>query len=227
MDHISPVTLNNIHIITDFDGTITNRDTLEALLNRYGTPEWMAIEDRLEQNLLTVDDAFRQQMALMEVSLEDAISMIVKTIRVDGTVIECAKKVREAGGRFTIISAGFHEVISGMLDGKMPEGVSIHANRLEVKNNRWTVIPSSTPRIKGLCTHCKRHWVEDAKAGGDYIVYVGDGYTDRCPAEAADRVYARGSLLDYRLQQGLPSLEFRNFAELWRDLTEWIQKGQM
>ena len=226
MDRISPITFDNIHIITDFDGTITNRDTLEALLNRFGTPEWRAIEDRLEQNLLTVDDAFRQQMALMDVSLDDALSMISKTIRVDNTVIQCAKNVRAAGGRFSIISAGFHEVISGMLNGKMPEGIGIHANHLEVKNNRWNVIPSSTPKIKGLCTHCKRYWVEQAKTGGDYVVYVGDGYTDRCPAEAADRVYARGSLLDHRLKQGLPTFELRNFSELWNDVSEWIQKGQ-
>jgi 2-hydroxy-3-keto-5-methylthiopentenyl-1-phosphate phosphatase len=226
MNKTSPVNLNNIHIITDFDGTITNRDTLEALLNRFGTPEWITIEDRLEQNLLTVDDAFRQQMALMDASLDDALSLVVKTIQVDSTLIECARQVRAIGGRFSIISAGFHEIISVMLNGKMPEGVAVHANRLEVKNDHWIVIPSSTPKIKGLCTHCKRYWVEEAKAAGDFVVYVGDGYTDRCPAESADRVYARGSLLDHRLQQEQPTFEFRDFAELWRDLTDWIQKGQ-
>ena len=220
----SPFKHNNIHIISDFDGTITDRDTLETLLNRFGTPEWLEIEHRLENDLVTVDDAFQQQMALLNVSLDEALCQVENSIITDDTVGECAENVQAAGGRFTIVSAGFHEIIAHMLDGKIPQDVAIYANRIEVNDNHWTVIPSPTPKIRGLCTHCKRYWVEKARDAGDYVVYVGDGYTDRCPAEAAHRVYARGTLLDYRTREGLPTHPLQNFGALWQDLEQLIQK---
>ena len=223
MDTFPPVALSRIHILTDFDGTITNHDTLERLLDRFGTPEWIAIEKRLEQGLLTVDDAFQQQMTLLDVSLDEALETLDKTIQVDTTIGECAQEVIAAGGKFTIISAGFHEIIAHMLDGKIPEEVNIYANRIQINDNHWTVIPSPSPKLKGLCTHCKRYWVEQAKQQGDYIIYVGDGFTDRCPAEAADRVYARKSLWEYRIQQGLPTSPFRDFRSIWQDLINTLK----
>lgn len=223
MDTFLPVALHRVHILTDFDGTITDHDTLETLLGRFGTPEWITIEKRLEQGLLTVDDAFQQQMTLLDVSLDKALETLDKTIRIDDTIGECARGVIEAGGKFTIISAGFREIIAHMLDGKIPEEVNIYANRIQINDNHWTVIPSPSPKLKGLCTHCKRYWVERAKQQGDYVVYVGDGFTDRCPAEAADRVYACRSLWDYRTKQGLPTFPFRDFKSIWQDLIKAVK----
>jgi len=218
MNLFPPLDLNHIHIITDFDGIITDHDTLETLLKQFGTPEWLHIERRLEQGLLTVDDAFRQQMGLLEVSLKDALEALDNEIQIDETVGECAKELLENGGQFTIASAGFTEIISHLLNGVIPKGVTVRANQVEIINNRWTVIPSPTPKIKGLCTHCKRYWVEKAKVAGDIVIYVGDGFTDRCPAEAADRVYARGSLLTYRQEKGLPTYPFQDFGTMWNDI---------
>ena len=218
MNLVPPYNLNQVHIITDFDGIITDQDTLETLLRRFGSPEWLRIEHRLEQGLLTVDDAFQQQMGLLEVSLEEALNTLDDVIQIDTTVGECAKELLAGGGRFTIASAGFGEIISHLLKGILPEGVVIHANQVEIINNHWAVIPSPTPKLKGLCTHCKRYWVEKAKEAGDFVIYVGDGFTDRCPAEAADRVYARGSLLTYRKEQGLPTYPFQDFGTMWNDI---------
>ncbi len=227
MSHSSLFDLTRIHLITDFDGTITDRDTLEFLLDRYGSPEWVAIENQVEQDKISVDEAFQQQMALMRVSMEEARATLDGGIMVDRTFKDCTEAIIHAGGRVSIVSAGFREIIEYMLRDKIPDGVAVHANSLEVTDGRWRVIPSPSPKIRGLCTHCKRYWVEQAKAAGDFVVYAGNGYTDRCPAEAAHRVYARDVLWDHRIRLGLDTERLTDFAELWQDLVHCSLGGQV
>jgi 2-hydroxy-3-keto-5-methylthiopentenyl-1-phosphate phosphatase len=45
-------------------------------------------------------------------------------------------------------------------------------------------------------------------------VLVGDGLSDRCGAREADRVVARGTLLDWCAAEGVPALPFRDFADV-------------
>ena len=227
MSHSSLFDLTRIHLITDFDGTITDRDTLEFLLDRYGSPEWVTIENQVEQDKISVDEAFQQQMALLRVSMEDALAAVRKERNVDKTFGECAESIIHAGGRVSIVSAGFREIIDYMLRDKITDSVAVYANSLEVTDGRWKVIPSPSPKIRGLCTHCKRYWVEQAKAAGDFVVYAGNGYTDRCPAEAAQRVFARDVLWDHRTRMGLDTERLTDFADLWKDLVQISQGGQV
>ena len=45
-------------------------------------------------------------------------------------------------------------------------------------------------------------------------MYVGDGYSDRCVALAADRVFARDGLVDYLERKGVAYEPFEDFAQL-------------
>jgi 2-hydroxy-3-keto-5-methylthiopentenyl-1-phosphate phosphatase len=52
------------------------------------------------------------------------------------------------------------------------------------------------------------------QALGYFTVMVGDGLSDRCGAEAADAVLARGGLLAWCRSRGLPAQEFDTFADV-------------
>ena len=45
-------------------------------------------------------------------------------------------------------------------------------------------------------------------------VFIGDGTSDQCPAEAADFVFAKAGLIDYCRENGIAHVAFRTFAEL-------------
>jgi 2-hydroxy-3-keto-5-methylthiopentenyl-1-phosphate phosphatase len=53
-----------------------------------------------------------------------------------------------------------------------------------------------------------------ALADGSEVVYVGDGYSDRCAAEDADRVFARRGLAAYLEERGVPFEPFEDFFEI-------------
>ena len=60
---------------------------------------------------------------------------------------------------------------------------------------------SATPSACPVCGEpCKRSDV----AGLDDFVYVGDGFSDRCVAQAATRVFARDGLAEYLDARGVP-----------------------
>ena len=47
-----------------------------------------------------------------------------------------------------------------------------------------------------------------------HVVYVGDGYSDRCAALAADRVFATAGLARYLAERGTPFEPFSDFHAL-------------
>ena len=51
-------------------------------------------------------------------------------------------------------------------------------------------------------------------AGDDDFVYVGDGFSDRCVAKAASRVFARDGLAEYLDEKGVPFEPFDDFYDV-------------
>jgi len=90
-----------------------------------------------------------------------------------------------------VISAGFHELIEPVLER---EGVELEvlANRVDARPDGWRV----RFRDEAACLTCGEPCKRGSLAGTPYV-YVGDGYSDRCAALAADRVFARDALAAY------------------------------
>ena len=56
--------------------------------------------------------------------------------------------------------------------------------------------------------------MRDWRARGYRTVLVGDGMSDRCGARAADRVLARGALLDWCRGEGIDARPFQSFDDV-------------
>jgi len=71
------------------------------------------------------------------------------------------------------------------------EGVRLDvlANRVDARPQGWVV----EFRDEAACATCGEPCKRGSLAGEPYV-YVGDGYSDRCAALAADRVFARDAL---------------------------------
>ena len=64
-----------------------------------------------------------------------------------------------------------------------------------------------------ICEHCDEECKRASLPQGDGpLVFVGDGYSDRCAALAADRVFATRALVTYLEERGLP---FERFDDLY------------
>lgn len=80
------------------------------------------------------------------------------------------------------------------------EGVRLEvlANRVEAGPDGWRV----RFRDEAVCATCGEPCKRGALAASPYV-YIGDGYSDRCAALAADRVFARDSLATHLDELGV------------------------
>ena len=94
----------------------------------------------------------------------------------------------------------------------------VDSNRLEVRRG---AIELDFPYEQDGCGHCgmcKALPVRRAKARGHRAVYIGDGYSDRCAVSEADVVFAKDSLAEHCLANGIPYHAFASLA----DVQTWV-----
>jgi 2-hydroxy-3-keto-5-methylthiopentenyl-1-phosphate phosphatase len=62
----------------------------------------------------------------------------------------------------------------------------------------------------------------DRLAAGRQIAYVGDGWSDRCAAKAADLVFARGTLAEHLAAEGVPFQPFDDLFDVRDGLRRYL-----
>jgi 2-hydroxy-3-keto-5-methylthiopentenyl-1-phosphate phosphatase len=180
-------------LIVDWDGTITERDSLLMVLEEFGDwEECRRLGDLLFAGKVTLREEIERQFATVTAPLDVVVDWAVDNVRVRPGLPELAALSP------IVVSSGFHELIDPVL---AREGVTVdlHANNVEARPDGWRPIWRELP-VCAICGQpCKRADLPENGA----VVYVGDGYSDRCAALAANRVFARRGLAAYLDEQGI------------------------
>ena len=172
-----------MRLVVDWDGTITVRDSLVQVIHGFGDPALLAeLEPRVGVDL-TLHEEIALEFRAITTPLDEVVAWVVANVEVRDGLHELAERHRPL-----VISAGFHELIEPVLER---EGVRLEvlANRVDVRPEGWVV----EFRDEAACATCGEPCKRGSLAGEPYV-YVGDGYSDRCAALAADRVFARDAL---------------------------------
>ena len=189
--------------MADWDGTITVRDSLVLVIERFGDPELLR---RLEPRVgvdLTLHEEIALEFERLTAPLDEVVAWVVEHVEVRPGLRELAERHAP-----TVISAGFHELIEPVL---VREGVALDvlANTVEARADGWRV----RFRDEASCATCGEPCKRGGLAGEPYV-YVGDGYSDRCAALAADRVFARDGLARYLDEQGVAYERFDDLRDV-------------
>jgi 2-hydroxy-3-keto-5-methylthiopentenyl-1-phosphate phosphatase len=190
-----------VRLVLDWDGTCTEVDGLHMLLEEFGDRD---VFERMEGVLgdgLTLHEVIGTEIATITVPLGDAVDWV----RGHVTLRPGFRELAEARDP-VILSSGFHELIEPVLER---EGVELEvlANRLDARPGGWRALW----RDEAVCATCGEACKRGVLAGRGPYVYVGDGYSDRCAALAAERVFARDGLARYLRAIGHP---FEGFDDL-------------
>jgi 2-hydroxy-3-keto-5-methylthiopentenyl-1-phosphate phosphatase len=148
--------------------------------------------------------------------LADVVRWELENVRVRGGFRSFVERARERGWRVVIVSSGFHELIEPILEREGVE-VELFANRVDARVEGWRVLWRYDDDCGECGESCKRTVAERYADGGE-LVYVGDGYSDRCAALASDRVFATRGLARYLDEQGVAYEYFDDFDDIARSL---------
>jgi 2,3-diketo-5-methylthio-1-phosphopentane phosphatase len=196
-------------IVIDFDGTVTEHDLLDKIALDFGDPAvYQEVEDGLDAGTMPLREVIMREFEPVTAPLEDVVAWVLDHASVRAGFRELVEGAQAAGWEVHVVSSGFHELIEPVLEREGVD-VQLHANRVDASPAGWRV----DWRYPDDCDHCgescKRKLLPDG-----YVVYVGDGYSDRCAALAADRVFATRGLARYLSEQGTPYEPFSDFQDL-------------
>ena len=205
-------------LVLDFDGTITERDMLAEIALVWGDPNvFRQVEDRLQEQRLSLHDVIRREFEPVRAPLADVVAWVLERVRIRPGLPELMALARARGWGLVVVSSGFRELIEPVLAREGLGDVELHANRVDANPSGWRARFRDEGSCRTCGEPCKRATVERLSRGGE-VVYVGDGYSDRCAAEAADLVFARDGLAAYLRERGLRYQSFDDFHEITRSL---------
>ncbi|MDR3591706.1 MAG: MtnX-like HAD-IB family phosphatase [Negativicutes bacterium] len=199
----------------DFDGTIAETDVTDMILNKFARPEWLEIEELWVKGIMGSQECLTRQMALVDASLETLLTF-VDGISMDHYFQEFTVFARAKGIPFAVISDGFSLFIKRILANANIRGIPIYANRLTEESGRLKA--SFTNHAIGCPAGTCKCLTAGKLSQGLPVVLIGDGRSDFCLANKADYVFAKGSLISYCKEAGIPFSCFDDFSDVVRGL---------
>jgi 2-hydroxy-3-keto-5-methylthiopentenyl-1-phosphate phosphatase len=185
---------------------VTEVDSLHMVLLEFGdVAAYLQAQDDLGRKL-TLHEVIAHEFSTVRAPLPEVVAWLVESVRVRPGFTELVEHFRPL-----VVSSGFHELIEPIL-AREGADVELLANRLDPRPDGWRVIWRDESVCAVCGEACKRATLP---AGEGELVYVGDGYSDRCAALAAERVFATDGLATYLDEQ---RVLYERFADL-RDVT--------
>jgi 2-hydroxy-3-keto-5-methylthiopentenyl-1-phosphate phosphatase len=195
-----------VRLVLDFDGTVTERDTLDLVLQRFGDAEvYERAEAELDAGRMTLNDVISAEFATVTAPLDEVVAYVVEYARVRPGFAALARARHPL-----VVSSGFHELIEPVLEREgVLDAVELRANRVDALPDGWQV----RYRVAEICEVCGEPCKRGDLPAGE-VAYAGDGHSDYCAALAADRVYATGSLAGFLDRRGVPYEPLTDFRAL-------------
>ncbi len=203
--------MNNVHVFVDFDGTVTNVDSTDLLLERFADPSWRVIEEAWVSGAIGSRECIARQIQLLQIT-PDGLEDFAASVRTDPHFPDFVAFCRRHAVPVTILSDGLDRVIARVL-ARLDLDIPFIANRMRhVAGSQWAL---EFPNAKGDCASlagtCKCAAMRSGPAARR--VLIGDGQSDFCAATSADIVLAKHKLTNFCVERDIPHIVFSNFRD--------------
>jgi 2,3-diketo-5-methylthio-1-phosphopentane phosphatase len=201
-------------IFSDFDGTIAQNDVGDLLFQNFG--DWPECEKMIQQWIrgdLSSYELLQREAATARLTREQLDALCDAQSLTPGFpdfVAFCRRQ------NWPVI------VLSDGLDYYIQRILLRHGIELPVYSNRLEFLPPdgiavSFPYLTqscGKCGNCKGYHVRRLAKPGEKIIYIGDGYSDRCGAQEADFVFAKRDLAKWCEENQIEYWRFESFEHV-------------
>jgi 2-hydroxy-3-keto-5-methylthiopentenyl-1-phosphate phosphatase len=202
-------------IFCDFDGTVTEKDNIIAIMNQFAPPGWEELKDRVLNRTMSIKEGVGRMFALLPVSLKDEIiRFAVENARIRPGFQEFLDFAKEEKISVYIVSGGidfFLEPIInqfGPIDGVYCNGSDFSNDMIKVE---WP--NSCDEHCLNDCGCCKPSIIRQLVQEETYKIVIGDSVTDLEAAKQADHVFARDYLKDKCEEWDIPHTPFDTFYD--------------
>ena len=199
-------------VFVDFDGTITDVDTFDALVrDAVGDEIWDAIDAEFMAGQGTLRDVLVLQASHITKSQAEAVAFVEAVATVDPAFSSFVHAARARAVEVRVLSSGIGPIIRTTL-ARAGIDVPVLANEVDFCTSGWT-IAFIDDSVNG---HDKAAAVRAARVAGHATVFVGDGASDFAAAHEAERCFAKAgrALEAYCSARGIACTPFESFAQI-------------
>ena len=204
-------------IVTDFDGTLTDRDFYSLVVERLLPPDAPDHFAAFRAGEVTHFEALRRIFAALVDHDEDEVLGVVDAMGLQPDLAGLVARLRAAGWDVVIVSAGCAWYIRHLLDAARVD-IEVHANPGRFVAGRGLVMERpADPRYRSEAVGVdKAAVVRDALDRYDRVAFAGDGLPDLPAARlvADHRRFGRGDLAEAAAAEGVPTRPFERWAEI-------------
>jgi len=205
-------------IACDFDGTVTKHDTLVEILDRYGSPQWRRVQEKVVSGEMSIREGLRQEMGSVRAGPEEIRELLQTRVELDPGFPPFYTETRALGIPVVILSGGFDLCVETVMEKQGIWPIPYLANRLSRIDGSWRVEYPYPSETCADCGHCKGDPIREWNAKGYATVFVGNGVTDRCAVLNATLTFAKDELESWCRSQKIAAVSFRTFHDVRQEL---------
>lgn len=207
-------------IMVDFDGTITKKDTCVAVADKFSTRDWRTLDEEWAYGDMSTQDCSNMLFDLMDFN-EVRLRSFLETIEIDDYFTQFIELCKDKKYDIYIVSDGFDFNINTVLKKNGINDIEIYCNSFSFDNDgKYNLKFPHESKNCGKCGTCKTEIYNRLKETCDEIIYVGDGYSDKCVAHKADVLFAKSYLAQYCDEKGVGYKKYNSF----KDVIDYVQK---
>ena len=214
-----------LSILVDFDGTVSATDVTDALLACHATDEEWRVRDREYAAGLVGSRSLLEWDATILGADRTRLEATAGAQGLDPSFTTFARRMHRVGATVEVVSDGLGFYVEPLLArigaGELP--VATAAMDFEAVPFRLG-FPFGHPACF-VCGTCKRERVRAHQEAGRFVVFVGDGDSDRYGAWQADLVFAKHRLARLCEAEGWPYRTWERFADVGGALDRALQDG--
>jgi len=202
-------------IICDFDGTISTADVGYELIKRFSGDGWEEIDRAYCAGMMGSKDAYTQIAALMKASQDEMGAYVLRYGGIDPYFKDFYTFCKTHGFDLVIVSDGFDFYIDAILKKHNVCNIAYFSNVVSFHDDRRVTIEFPLRNEEcDKCGNCKRSILRQYRLTYDEIIYIGNGYSDICPAQEADVVFAKEILYDRCMEEGGNCVYYTDFSDI-------------
>jgi len=206
--------MKKIIVISDFDGTITKKDSLVEILNRFASPEWQRIAKLITRGRLGTKIGLKKEFAMCRITRREFVDFVVKNIGIDEGFKNFLEFCEKNNLKLLVVSGGFTLNVKTLFRKFNIRNVPYYANIITFDKGRVKLKFPYKDKSCRTCSLCKAPYIRRFKRKGYFTVYIGDSVTDRCPGRIADLVFAKHDLARYCKAKGIAYIPYNTFGQI-------------
>lgn len=216
-------------IFCDFDGTITEKDNIIAIMKQFAPEGWEQVKDEILTEQMSIREGVGKLFSLLPSNQKQDITEFVrKQATIRSGFPEFVQYVQHNRIPLYIVSGGIDFFVEPILAEFGPfNGLYCNSANFddETIDIRWP--HSCDPECDNDCGCCKPSVIRSLKLDDDvYRIVIGDSVTDLQAARQADFVFARELLLEKASEYGLDHQAYETFFDIIDGLKQRLEVNE-